>query len=110
MPFEITVAEKHVDENVTGSSVGADLEAAMKAAHALHVYDQVMSDEEPSGWSAEEKALAAAGCEAAKVLVAALGKKSDHYRVTVHVGDDHVNVHVQNTGEGSVPQPASEES
>lgn len=95
--FEITVHETHVDENVTGKTIGKDLDAAMKAASAMRAYDQVLADEEPTGFDEEQQAVARAGVKAAKELVRALGGDEDHFRVSIHAGADHVNVHVQKT-------------
>lgn len=93
--FEITVHEQSPEENVTGHTVAADLDAAVRAAEAMHAYDLVNAGDEASGWPAATKERAEAGVAAALGIVAALGKKADHYRVTIHGGADHVNVSVQ---------------
>jgi hypothetical protein len=95
MGFEITVHEQSLEENVTGETVADDLAGALKAAEAMHAYDRVLADQEPEGFDEQTKARAQAGVDAALGIVAALGKKKDHYRVSIHGGDDHLNVHVQ---------------
>lgn len=95
--FEITVHETHVDENVTGKTIARDLDAAMKAASAMRAHDQIIADEDPTGFSAEQADAAKAGVKAAVALVRALGGDDDHFRASIHAGDDHINVHVQKT-------------
>lgn len=93
--FEITVHERSIAEKVTGKTVAAELEAQLRAAEARHAYERVLEGDDASGWSAATKACARAGIDAAVALTEALGKKDDRYRVTIHGGDDHLNLHVQ---------------
>jgi hypothetical protein len=111
MGFEITVHEQSLEENVTGETVADDLAGALKAAEAMHAYERVLADQEPEGFDKDTKALAHAGVDAAVVLVGALGKKKDHYRVSIHGGDDHINVHVHRiAGPEGAPHHDEEES
>jgi hypothetical protein len=95
--FEINVDEKHVDENVTGKTLRGDLAAAHKAASAIYAHDQVIAGDDPTGFTPEQDAAAKAGVKAALELASALGGEKDHYRVSIHAGGDHINVHVQKT-------------
>lgn len=97
MPFEITVQEKHVDEDVLGATLDADLAAATKAANARHAYEQVINDEDVTGWSDQEKTVAAAAAKAAVDLAGVLGGDDDHFRVTIHGDEHYLNVQVHRT-------------
>lgn len=93
MPFEITVQETHIDENVTGKTVDRDLTAAYTAAEARAAYDAVLAGEKPQAWAAKKQAGAAV--EAALKLVKALGGADDHFKVSIHGDEDYLTVHVQ---------------
>lgn len=88
--FEITV-----NETTTGS-VADDLVGARTAAAAMYAHDQVVNGKDATGWSAATASRAEAACDAAAGLLESLGGGKDaKYRVTIHSGDDHLNIQAQ---------------